>query len=90
MKTPVLNTDSDISSDPRIDAFLSPDEDASIVDSLFSVLEGQSATDAKDVLERVMFARLQARIAHRMRQSIQGPREANAGGNDRNSSRSAA
>ena len=86
MNTQIRTPRSDTPSDAQIDALLSPEDDASIVDSLFAVSKGQAASEAKDVLEQVLFARLQARIARRMRQSIDDPRSID----DRKTSRSAA
>lgn len=92
MNTPIRTASSDTPSDAQIDALLSPEEDASIVDSLFAVSRGQAAAEAKDVLEQVLFARLQARIARRMRRSIEDPQatEASRTADDPKNARSAA
>ncbi|WP_367717964.1 hypothetical protein AB2N04_07190 [Nitratireductor sp. GISD-1A_MAKvit] len=67
----IHNARSDAQTDAQIEALLSPQDEISIVDSLFAMSRGHAATGAGDVLARVLEARLQARLARRMRQTIE-------------------
>ncbi len=81
MRRLIQNARSDAQTDAQIDALLSPQDEVSIVDSLFTMSKGHGHAGARDVLE----ARLEARLARRMRQTIeQSP------GNDDKRPRSAA
>lgn len=85
MRRLIQNARSDAQTDAQIDALLSPQDEVSIVDSLFTMSKGHGHSGARDVLERVLEARLEARLARRMRQTIeQSP------GNDDGRPRSAA
>lgn len=85
MRRLIQNARSDAQTDAQIDALLSPQDEVSIVDSLFTMSKGHGHAGARDVLERVLEARLEARLARRMRQTIeQSP------GNDDKRPRSAA
>ncbi|MCR4266176.1 hypothetical protein [Nitratireductor sp. ZSWI3] len=74
MNTPIHTARADAEADARIEALLSPQEEASIVDSLFAVAGGQAAVEARDVLDHVLSVRLQARLARRMREAIEQPK----------------
>ncbi len=70
----IRNALSDAQNDAHIDALLSPQEDVSIVDSLYAVAGDQFIAQSRDVLDDVVLARLQARLARRMRDVIEQPR----------------
>lgn len=74
-----MNTDSrpaeeDECADRQIDALLRRDDDASIIDTLLAMPRGADPVAEGDAWERVLFARLQERLARRMRETIEGPR----------------
>lgn len=69
----IRNALSDAQNDAHIDALLSPQEDVSIVDSLYAVAGDQFIAQSRDVLDNVVLARLQARLARRMREVIEQP-----------------
>lgn len=69
----IRNALSDAQNDAHIDALLSPQEDVSIVDSLYAVAGDQFIAQSRDVLDDVVLARLQARLARRMREVIEQP-----------------
>ncbi|WP_295807824.1 hypothetical protein [uncultured Nitratireductor sp.] len=79
MSRPIQNARSDAQTDAQIDALLSPQDEVSIVDSLFAMAKGRAAPGTRDVLERVLEARLEARLARRMRQTIENPPDDSAG-----------
>lgn len=68
--------DTDERIDRQIDVLLQRDDDTSIIDSLFAVSDGPGSADPQDAWERALFARLQARLSQRMRQSIERPENA--------------
>ncbi len=70
----IRNALSDAQNDAHIDALLSPQEDVSIVDSLYAVAGDQFIAQSRDVLDDVVLARLQARLARRMRDVIEQPK----------------
>lgn len=69
----IRNALSDAQNDAHIDALLSPQEDVSIVDFLYAVAGDQFIAQSRDVLDNVVLARLQARLARRMREVIEQP-----------------
>ncbi|EIM74180.1 hypothetical protein A33O_12384 [Nitratireductor aquibiodomus RA22] len=71
MSRSIHNARSDAQTDAQIEALLSPQDEVSIVDSLFAMSKGNAAPGARDVLARVLEARLEARLARRMRQTIE-------------------
>lgn len=73
MSTPVQRPSTSTAADAEIDALLAPREEASIVDSLFAVAGAHACGEARDALSRVLSARLQARLARRMREAIEQP-----------------
>ncbi|WP_292897251.1 MULTISPECIES: hypothetical protein [unclassified Nitratireductor] len=71
MSRSIHNARPDAQTDAQIEALLSPQDEVSIVDSLFAMSKAHTAAGSRDVLERVLAARLEARLARRMRQTIE-------------------
>jgi len=59
----------------EIDALLARDETTSVIDSLLSMPRVTAANDEDDTWEKILNARLQERLARRMREMLEGAEE---------------